>query len=525
MSNLAQLQEASAALIKKREEERQQIVEGYVKKYPRQFADLEKSPLARLRSLSVSDYANLGNQLDQFMGYVQLCEENGTFAQLGTLPTLALDALTFNYGASPINAIAATQALEDVQGLVYFEDFVANVARGNVAAGQSILSTLAVPDVFPDGFAGDAVTNEEFITEVSGVNSWTDVQLGSGQSFMNPINSKVGMLVHGTAVITIGGTPHTLTFAMPVDFADEATGTFSQVQLHGVIPVSCYGTVDTELGKVSMDIFGEGATYGAIHFFADYSVAQEGNLNLASANLVMFTKTVKAQVWSLKSDFGMLEAFMLKKRLGISGEERMARNLTIAINQEIMNQAIRTLKNNIPTTGGGAKIDPVVSWKRQPQSGVDYWSHVMTLKHALADASAKIVANAGRGFGNVYIAGREAATIMSTLPGFKLLSDQVSFGPHIYGTLDGVTIVRYPYNDVLDDDTVLILYKGESPFESALCWCPYMPLVMTPTIPVAYNPLQQQRAAAVWGALPCLIPNFIAKLTIVETGFTYGSAV
>ena len=51
----------------------------------------------------------------------------------------------------------------------------------------------------------------------------------------------------------------------------------------------------------------------------------------------------------------------------------------------------------------------------------------------------------------------------------------------IYGTLDGITIIRIPNAGSLNANTMLCLYKGTSPFEAALVYCPYMPLVVKET--------------------------------------------
>jgi hypothetical protein len=141
----------------------------------------------------------------------------------------------------------------------------------------------------------------------------------------------------------------------------------------------------------------------------------------------------------------------------------------------------------------------------------------------MADSSAQIVSRAGRGEVNCWIAGREAAAVLSQLPNFKMMNDDNSYGPSIYGQYNGVTVVRVPYQSILDDNTMLGIFKGPSAFEAPIVYAPYMPLVVTNTLPMAYNPLQQQRAAAIWAALDPLIPNLSTKLTIDETNFDYGN--
>lgn len=153
-------------------------------------------------------------------------------------------------------------------------------------------------------------------------------------------------------------------------------------------------------------------------------------------------------------------------------------------------------------------------WNKAAPTGVAYVDHKNSFKDKLADAEATMVGNAGRGAINVLIAGRAAAALISTLDGFVKLSDGSSYGPHIFGTLDGNTVVRVPSNAVLDSNTVIALYKGGRPFESASVFASYMPLVVTSALPTGVNPLLQQRAAAVWAAIDVLIPAFATKIII-----------
>lgn len=121
---------------------------------------------------------------------------------------------------------------------------------------------------------------------------------------------------------------------------------------------------------------------------------------------------------------------------------------------------------------------------------------------------------AGRGTISVMIAGRNACSIIGTLPGFTKISDGKMLGPHIYGTLDGITIVRIPSASVLDPNRILCLYKGSSPFEAAVVYSPYMPLVVTTALPTGANPLLSQKAAAIWAAITTVVPNFAVRIVI-----------
>ena len=61
---------------------------------------------------------------------------------------------------------------------------------------------------------------------------------------------------------------------------------------------------------------------------------------------------------------------------------------------------------------------------------------------------------------------------------------------------------------------MVCVFKGATPFEAAAVYAPYMPLVVTDTLPTGENPLVNQRAAAVWAAVESLVPNYATTLTV-----------
>lgn len=503
--------EMTDKLIQMREHAQEKLADKYTgkgSKYRSYMQALEKSPLARVKSLTALDFANLGRQLEKWDEYKSIQEDDGNIASLGTYPNVALDALTVNYGASPINVIAATQPIDEVQGIVYFRQLVAQNARGNVSVGDTLLDSLGAPTAFPQGFASDTVQNAQFVNDGGGTASYSSVNLAGSAEFGKPINPQT-IVLRGSVVFSTG----TATFANIKP--DPTTGAFSQMVAAGSAYVGVHGTVNFTLGQVTL-VFTATPT-GQASMFANYQTIQEAGADLQKAILKLTSKPILARFFSLKSTIGMAESYMLRKRFGMSAEEEIAKDLTVAINNEIVNTAVNLINSNIPSGNNS------VSWIRQPQSGVSYFEHQMTLLNALAEVDAQIVKSAGRGNVNCWIVGRQAANIMSLLPGFTKLFDDNSFGPHIYGQLNGVTVVRVPYSSVLDDNAVLGIYKGSDAFDAPVVYAPYMPLIVTNTLPMGFNPLQQQRACLVWAGLDPLVSNLSTKLTIDETSFNFGS--
>jgi hypothetical protein len=198
----------------------------------------------------------------------------------------------------------------------------------------------------------------------------------------------------------------------------------------------------------------------------------------------------------------------MRKRFGLVAEDELAKDLVAEINREIGGDLVKTLYANAV---GNTDFD-----KDPPSTAVSYFEHKQTFKDKLADAEATLIGNAGRGTMTQIIAGRKVAAIIQTLPGFEKLTDGTTLGTHVFGKLDGVIIVRVPEDAVLNPAKAIITWKGLSPFEAPVVYAPYMPLVVTATLPVAPNPLQQMKACAVWCGVESLVPNFSTGFTVLH---------
>lgn len=491
---------------------KQRELQYFEKRYKKFFDALGRSPLSKARSITEWDHYALGKQLAAYeLMKMDLNEADGNTASLGTLPRIALETISAFYGASPLNVFAGVQPIEEQQGLIYFRNFVAQTNRGNVQAGDKLIDARNAPGRLPTGgFTGNGVINETVINANGDDSTVTFTgTLGGGKEFMTPLDPR---LVTVKVVASFTG-PATLTF--PTMTPDVTTGVFSGAALNGSTLVAVRGTVNYTSGAVSMTFSTAPLTgTGNVDCLVSYSVMPEGSSDLPKAILVMESMPVQAQDYILKSTIGLFEAYNMRKRFGLIAEEEMAKDLTAIVNQEITNQAILMLLAGIPSGNN-------VAWVRQAQTGTSTFEHQLTLKNALTDANALLIKSAGRGSVNVMLAGLKACAVLEMLPGFKKLYDDSEFGAHIYGTLDGITVVRVPYSDILDDNTIVMIHKGKNPYDAPIVWSPYMPMFVTNTLPGWPNPTQQQRAVAVSGALSAPVPNLTTKVTIDQTGFNY----
>ena len=266
------------------------------------------------------------------------------------------------------------------------------------------------------------------------------------------------------------------------------------------------GTVDYDSGAISLVLVGPIAAGKSI--VATYQQNFETSDNIPAINIFFDSRPVVAEIFALRGTIGLFQNYALRKRFGISAEESLAQDLVGEINAEMGAALIRRMY--------AAKAAAPVDYYMRPGPGVSEWENQQAFKMKLAQVEANMVKATGRGVISVMAAGTDACAIMQTLPGFIKVADGNVAGPHVFGTLDGTTIIRVPEQAVMPSLEALAIWKGPTPFEAAAAYCPYMPLVVTSTLNNIPNPLRQTRAAATWAAIDVLVPGFIGTLVMID---------
>lgn len=448
--------------------------EKYLHAYRDQIEMLEsKSAISKVRAVTPYDIYALGKQLESFDIYRSLCEEDGTLSQLGRIPDVAFDVLTIAYSASPISVIASVQPIDEEKGIVYYKNVVATSTRGNINQGQTLFAPIGGEVNTPIGYASDTTTVAVGKT-VAGTRTYN---FNLGNVPLRPYKQSV----------RVGD----------IQGRDDGNG--------HIVGYGIQGLIDYRTGVASIQFFEDPTPDEDILFTSCQDM--EGAKELPSLILKLTTKSVDAQTFVLRDTIGLEQSYALRRRFGMVAEDEVASDLIASINSEIVGTTVLKLR-------AGAQGN--VNWSKRAPDGVSYIDHKMTIKDTLSSAEANILANSGRGTISVLIAGRDAASIIATLPGFTKIADGTQIGPHIFGTLDGTTVVRIPNGQVLPTNEILAIYNSGSPFESAAIYAPYMPLVVTTALPTGQNPLLNQKAAAVWAAVDLLVPQFVTRITITE---------
>lgn len=475
--------QSTAQLMVDRQE---RLAEKYQKRYKGYMSVMENdSALSRSCSLQPHHYAQLGMMLDKTKNYMKLKEADGTLADLGRVPQVALDVVTVTFASSALAILANVQQLPDQTGLIYYEQTRATTTRGNVTSGQILQDPLAAPQVYANGFAGAQLPVKLGDTS-DGTKSYT----------YTAAFAKVPVRPRSVAIQIIKGAD-TL-------FAVDSTGD-GNLYGNGIL-----GTVDYETGDVAITL-GEDPD-GTYAVNAKYSTDVEAQGNISTINVDLLTKQIDATVYALQAQVGLFKQYAMSKRLGINASDRLAQKLSDEMSNEITNQAIQLIADN--AVGN-------TEWNQSRPDGVSWYLHKQEFKDYLNKAEGEIFYNAGRGGMTALVASPKAATLIKSMPGFKVATIPVGGGATLFGMYEGIPVIRAPQIDDRESSATPYgvcypIYKGDQPYDGALVYGSYMPIVSIKDVPVSSNILMNKQGVATWGGFAVCAPNLMTKLTITN---------
>lgn len=462
------------------------LAEQYYERYRPQMDLLQKSTLYKVRKGQgfEFDVFALGKQLEQFEDHLTyITEEQGNVNLLGKIPDIAFDVITAVFGASIIPVVASVQPIDEERGTVYFKTVRDATTKGTQTAGEVVIDP-RTNVVTPEGYANNSFQNVAVAATVSGTLTYTFTLAGApvkSQSFM--VNLASAPTVQGKDVGAYNNPP----------------GDIGQIWGAGVS-----GTVNYLTGSVTLVFAADPGSYSN-NIIVSYQQNYELSTDLPQIDTYFASTGIFAQVYALKGTIGLLQSYAMSKRFGLAAEDELAKDLVQEINREIGGDLIRLLS---------ASAQGSTTYSDTPPTGVSLFEHRQTYKYFLSAAEEQLIANAGRGTISLLIVGKVHASIIQTLPGFTKLYDGNGLGSHVFGTLDGITVIRVMESNILADDAGLAVWKGLSPFEAAAVYAPYMPLTVTAVLPQAPNPLQSMRAAAVWAGVSSLVPEYVTAFNV-----------
>jgi hypothetical protein len=459
----------------------------YYDKYTGQMKILEKSLFLRSRkdrTLNEFDVVALGKQLQQFEDHQRwVNEEQGNVNLLGKIPDIAFDVITAVFGASVIPVVASVQPIDEERGTVYFKTVRDATTKGSQTAGEVVVDP-RTNIVTPIGYSNNSFQNVAVAGTTAATFTYTFTLAGA------PVKSESFSLSLASAPTVQG---------KDVGAFNNPPGDIGQIWGAGVS-----GTVNYLTGSVTVTFAADPGTH-ASNIIVSYQQNYELSTDLPQIDTYFASTGIFAQVYALKGTMGLLQSYAMSKRFGMNAEDELAKDLVQEINREIGGDLIRIIAANAQST---------VTYNDQPPTGVSLFDHRQTYKFSLAAAEANLITNAGRGTISLLIVGITHAALIQTLPGWEKLYDGNGLGSHVFGTLDGITVVRVMESNILGPLQGLALWKGYSPFEAAAVYSPYMPLTTTAVLPQAPNPIQSMRASMVWAGVSSLVPEYSTNFNI-----------
>jgi len=458
--------------------------EQYYDRYKEHMTLFEqKSPISRVKRIDAYDVYCLGKQLEQFEVYKAICEEQGNLNLLGKLPDMAFDVITAVQGASILPAIASVQPIDEERGSVYFKQIRSGTTRGSQTSGNVVVDPRSNV-VTPTGYSNSA---------------FEDVN----------VQATVGaQVVYAFTLPAIPVKSQSLRLSLSSNSAIEAVDVgpapgASNTNIGRLFGNGLSGTVNYTTGAVSVEFAND--PLAANQIVGSWQQNFELATDLPQIDTYFDSKPILARIYALKVTIGLMQSYGMTKRFGTSGEEEMSKDLVQEINREIGGDAVRRLR---AVAAAGSTFSDT------PPANVSQFEHRQTYKYRLADAESALIGQAGRGTITALIVGRGHAAVIQTLPGFKKITDGTTLGSHIYGMLDDITVIRVLEPNILGSLQGVALWKGSSPFEAPLVYAPYMPLTVTGTLPMSPNPLQSQKAAAVWAGVEAVVPSYAVRFDV-----------
>jgi hypothetical protein len=207
--------------------------------------------------------------------------------------------------------------------------------------------------------------------------------------------------------------------------------------------------------------------------------------------------SVTAKTRGLQASYTMELAQDLKAIHGLDAETELTNILSTEILSEINREVVRTVyaTANVGILGASSAVFNLSS--NTDTSGRWQVEKYKSLLFAIERASNKIAKDTRRGKGNMLIVSTDVASALAMtglLDYNSALSGQTNLtvddtGNTFAGTLFGrIKVYVDPYS-VSASDYVVVGYKGSSPYDAGLFYCPYVPLQMVRAIdPDNYQP-------------------------------------
>lgn len=252
---------------------------------------------------------------------------------------------------------------------------------------------------------------------------------------------------------------------------------------------------------------------------------QEDPLDIPSLDLQFHQETVVAKTRKLKAQWTPEFAQDISSYQNVDAEAELTSILGEYVSQEIDLELLDMLIGGAQTTDYwsaqlGYVYNAASSTFAATAANVAAYNQgtwFQTLGTKIQKMSNEIHSLTLRGGANFLVTSPRVATILESIPGYAADTngDQAKFamGVQKIGTINSrFTVYKNPY---MRSNVILLGYRGAQAFEQGAVYCPYIPLIMTPTVldPDNFTP---RKGVMTRYAKKLLRPEFYGKIYVKD---------
>lgn len=459
-----------------------------IEKYESQYGDLIEVVADSMSAKygygwTGNDSIAFGQYADNWMDFKEVLENDATArSDLGPVLDTDLGIVAMSYGSLPIQNIASVQPLNDEAGTIYFRNSVATTTRNGVTKGDKLINTTGVAKV---GNYSKEVTSANFIIADTSVLDYTTTLEGG----IKPGSFKLNL-------------------AGKVKAFDTGEGAIIGVGIDSESSTINYTTGDVVLKFI--DLVGKGVVADDVATIEAKVDLVQGEVATPGAKWVLESKTIESDYYILQSSFSTLSEYVVKKKFGAELNNEITADLVAQINSSVMEDAITNLRAS--ALKSEELSGTVINWSMTPSAGTADIDHRATFDDVLIDAVGVMNDITGRGQISAIITGTKGKKIFKTI-GMTMYKTGSEGGTSLTGEYDGVPVYYAPAT-VLGRNEILVIYRGQNWYESALVYAPFLPVT---TISGRSSGSVFENASGVFHAagLESVIDGFVAKINLV----------
>ena len=245
------------------------------------------------------------------------------------------------------------------------------------------------------------------------------------------------------------------------------------------------GTGETS-GEIVSDVAGGLSTSAAERL----GVGESGDGSFGEMAFSIDKSTVTAKSRALKAEYTMELAQDLKAVHGLDAEGELANILSSEILAEINREVVRTVNRKATLDAGQASVAVKGIFNMNTDSDGRWLAERAKGLIMQIEREANVIAKATRrGKGNYIICSSDVASVLAASgmldysPAMSTALNVDDTGNTFAGVLNGKFKVYVdPYAAGTNPDYVTVGYRGSTPYDAGLFYCPYVPLTMVKAI-------------------------------------------